>query len=79
MGNFFSTLFKWNWVNIGKAIVGGASGLMSYPAIIAALPLISPPIAIVVAVVIGAGTALGLHGYHVADPPQVPLGNQKLK
>lgn len=77
MNNFFKTLLTWNWANIGKAVVGGATGLLTYPAVIATVPIIPVPMAIIIAVVIGAGSALGMHVAHTAEPPIVPVGERK--
>lgn len=67
MSNFFSTLFKWNWANIGKAIVGASASVLTLAATSAIV--LPTPVTIAATVAVGIGSILGVHAYHEATPP----------
>lgn len=75
MSDFFKTLFKLNWANVGKAVVGAAAGALTYPDIAASLPFLPPAVVLLISVAVGIGSALGLHEAHVTEPPKPPLGS----
>lgn len=69
MKNFFATLFKWNWANIGKGTVGIAAAILTIAAI-PALPFVVPVSVIAISSgVVGVGAIFGVHATHLADPP----------
>lgn len=71
MGKFFKTLFTWNAANVGKFIVGAAQTILvtesltpgdSFPSLLK----------LIAALIVGAGTTLGIHLAHTVEPPIIP-------
>lgn len=68
MKDFFSTLFKWNKANAGKALVGIAAGVLASMAFVT----FPPAVLAAATIIVSTSATLGVHAVHLAEPPKKP-------